>query len=331
MMNSRTDAVDQRAVIVMDQFAAACKLVFENDGNFEGLPELYLKLLRPLYTEDYAIARLSDSSDLLARYTGPAVDKGAPRMKLVTSVFSILQKQVQNIAQSVVDLGSPTHIKWPDALAPQLTGLAPGSLIAGITIPTKNEATDSQFEFTGISDEIHSSVKSALQLLSIVPRYVDDKSLDQSIEGEIPDPALRDTIMLAASNLAPTGKKGINQVFLRCQGSSETPIKSLTPTSRKTILQYLDKPLKTLKDGSFQGVIREIDLDKRRFHIRQVEGVGAIRCKYSNELDKKARGILDATVVVKGQFEENEKQQPSLMDVMDVEILKTPEEQLILT
>ena len=350
-MDTWTDAVDTKAAIVLDQIGAACKLVHENKGDLSGVPQLYLDLLRSLYAEDYTFAKLADSSDLLVRYAGPAVDKGDPKVTLVTWAFSHLQKQVQNIAQSVVGLVSP-EIKWPPELSPQLTGITPGSFIAGIRIPNLSEMTNEQLKSSKISDQLYASIQDAIQWLSSVPRYVNEEGIDGSIADEIPDPAIRNILVSAASELAPTGKMGIEEIFLYGQKASKSPPKALTPVSRKVLRQHLhspsekshrslDRPIRftlptpqipadtiqerIIKEGSFQGVVRSIDLDDHRFELRQVKDIGTIQCRYSQELDHQASKMLDATVLVKGKYEEDESQHPRLMDVTTVKILKALE------
>ena len=386
-MDTWTDAVDTKAAIVLDQFGAACILVRENDGDFEGLPELYLDLLRPLYADEYNFCRLSDSSDLLARYTGPAVDSGTPKMTLVTSMFSKLQKQVQYIAQSIAALEGSGGVEWPPELSPQLAGIASGSFFVGIRLPSPSEITDKQgkspnasetagnqlaspglsdeFEQAettrsgqsaspGISDELHGTVIATVQQLSIVPDFVSDEGVDESMADEISDPTIRGILISAACELAPTGKMGIDEVFLYGKEVRKSPPKALTVASRQALQQYLRqhpppsievalpyRPARytqieslaevvavqerPIKKGSFQGLVRNIDLDQRSFELKQVEGIGVIQCSYSKALDHHAPNLLNATVLVKGRYEEDENRRPILMEVTTVEMLKATE------
>ena len=57
--------------------------------------------------------------------------------------------------------------------------------------------------------------------------------------------------------------------------------------------------------GEFRGTIRAVDLDARRFVLRGVPDVGAIRCAYPAALDARVRSLLasGAKVEVRGSHE----------------------------
>ena len=360
-MGSWTDSVDEQAVIVMKQFEAACRVVHANNGELKDLHQPYLDLLRSVYTEDYTFAQMVDTSDFMARFTGPAVDQGEPNTSLAAKLFTIIHGQMRKIAKSVIKLDNPS-LNWPYELDPKLTGIAPGSFYIGISIPSLDELPEERRKAFNITEQLYASVQAAIQLLPIVPDYIGKEGMEQSIEEKIPEQAMRKILIDAAINLAPTGKLGIDEVFLHGnageykQKARTGPPKALTPSSRRILRRYLkryaeDRPHQPIhiestaipgnsemaaagydtvkenliKEGSFQGVVRNIDLDDRRFELRQVEGLGTIQCRYASELDNQALNILNANVVVEGKYEAGSNQQPGLMDVTRVDIIQVPE------
>ena len=80
--------------------------------------------------------------------------------------------------------------------------------------------------------------------------------------------------------------------------------------------------------GSFEGFLREVDLDARRFEIRGVSGVGAIRCVYGPTHDQTVRRALDAKILVKGRYDTIDGQRPRFMAVDLLEVLAKPGIQL---
>ena len=92
--------------------------------------------------------------------------------------------------------------------------------------------------------------------------------------------------------------------------------------------QALASPVKVSTSGTFDGLVREVDLDARRFEIRGVSGIGAIRCVYGPTHDQVVRAALDAKIRVSGRYDTIEGHQPRFMVVDVLEFLSRPETQL---
>ena len=67
--------------------------------------------------------------------------------------------------------------------------------------------------------------------------------------------------------------------------------------------------------GEFRGTIRAVDLDARRFVLRGVPDIGAVRCVYPAALDARVRSLLasGAKVEVRGSHEPTNR--PRLVQV----------------
>ena len=194
--------------------------------------------------------------------------------------------------------------------------------------PTAKEMKGNQFEIEGASDQVFESVRTAIRSLSLVARYVSDSGVDESIREAFPDPAIRDTVLVAARRLSPTGRRGIESVSFFSPTVEEHEVKVLTPSSRHALSGALAAPVKVRGTGAFEGLLREIDLDARRFEIRGVRGIGAIRCVYGPQHDAIVKAALDARVKVVGQYEAFESAQPRLVAVDTLEVLAPPSRQL---
>lgn len=323
------DAVEAKARKVHAQLAAARALAERNGTDPEEMAGLYLNLLRQIYEEEFAFARMADSADLVARFGGPAVETDDPAVGVVMSVFSDLRAQIRGIAKSIVGLSTDRRLRWPAELDPRLSGLTQGSLVVGIRVPDPtSEIRPGQISFPGVSEQIFESVRAAVRSLAIVARYVGEDSVDETLRDEFPDPAVRDTVMVAASRLAPTGRKGIDSVSLYGTGVEPHEPQPLTPRSRQVLTRALARPVRVRGSGGFEGIVREIDLDARRFEIRSVQGIGALRCVYDPNWTTVARTILDAKVQIRGTYETLANQQPRLLAVETIVVLKPPPQQL---
>lgn len=323
------DSVEAKARIIHEQLAVARQLAESNREDPNQISEPYLELLRKLYEDEFSFANLADSSDLVARFSGPAVSDRDPTVTIVAGVFKDIRDQIRGIAKSIVGLTGTGRTRWPTELDPHLSGVAHGSLIIGVSVPSPaDEDSFGQTSIPGISEQVYESVRSAVRSLAVIARYVEQDRINEEIRAEFPDPAIRDTVMVAASKLAPSGRRGIESVsFSSPDVSTEEPAQ-LTPLSRRILNQSLSKPVRVSGDGQFKGVVREIDLDARRFELRRVQGAGAIRCVYDPSQQELVRSILDAQIRVSGSYEAAENEQPRLISVSSIEVVRTPEQQL---
>ena len=74
----------------------------------------------------------------------------------------------------------------------------------GVSVPPPEELTTSpQGTLPGVSDHLFEPVRAAVRGLSTVARYIEDDSVNEAIRKDFPDPALLDTVPVAASRLAP--------------------------------------------------------------------------------------------------------------------------------
>ena len=328
-MNKWTAAVEAKARIIHGQLAAACVLAEKNGASADDIAQPYLDLLRSLYRDEFTFAQLVDTSDLVARFVGPAVSGPDPTVTTVTEVFHTLRSQIRQIAKSIVGLSSDEQVAWPSDLDPHLSGLTHGSLVVGISIHSPDEGmVQGQTPIPGVSQEIFQSVRGAVRSIATVAHHVHGDRVDESaIESSFPDPAVRDTVMVAASKLAPTGRRGIEGVAF--YGSEETGVEAslLTARSRKSLNQALGRPIRIKGHDSFEGVVRAIDLDARRFHIREVEHIGGLRCMYGPGEHEAAKTALDHRVRVAGSYEVTESQKPRLIAVTSIEVLDDPARQ----
>lgn len=323
------DAVESKARVIHEQLSVARRLAESTGENPDLISAPYLELLRKLYEDEFAFAHLADTSDLVARFTGPAVSGKNPTVTIVAGVFTNIRNQIRGIAKSIVGLTGTRRLRWPSELDPHLSGLAHGSLVVGVCIPAPvEEDSAGQTSILGVSEQVYESVRSAVRSLATVARYIEQDRISEEIRTAFPDPAVRDTVMVAASKLAPSGRQGIESVAFSSPEETPQVSATLTPLSRRILNQSLSKPVRVSGQGVFQGVVREIDLDAHRFELRRVQGTGAIRCVYGPGEQELVRTILDAQISVDGSYEESENEQPRLISVSSIEVLRSPEEQL---
>ena len=328
-MREWVDAVERKARIIHEQLATARGIAERNEANVDEVTRPYLELLDSLYSDEFAFAKLVDASDLVTRFMGPAVSGIDPTVTTLTSLFNTLRNQIRGVAKSIVGLSGSENMRWPSKLDPHLSGLSQGSLVVGISIqpPDQGEGRG-QLEVPGVSYEIVESVRAAVRSIATVARHVHEDHIDSTaIQSNFPDPAVRDTVMVAASKLAPSGRRGIEGVAFYGPEVTGAEAPPLTARSRKALNQSLTRPVRISGQGSFEGVVRAIDLDARRFEVREVEDIGAIRCIYESNHQESVKDILDRRVRVSGSYETMKNQKPRLIDVASIDVSDISERQ----
>ena len=326
-----TDAVNRRALLIHEQIAAALQIIEHSDVDKKLITRPYIDLLNSLYSDDFPFAQLADTADLIAHFDGPAVSLQEPSVSLVANAFTDIRNQIRGIAKSVAGLSNTRKSRWSSELDPFLSGIAHGSLSIGVRVPSPDDSKEHDSLLSQDAIELlYQSVRSAVISLSSISQFIKEDKISDGISDFLPDPAVRDTVMVAASKLAPSGRKGITSLSLIGPNKEERNGGALTPDSRKILQLSLRKPVKISGSGTFDGVVRQVDLDSRRFEIRRVHGAGAIRCMYEPRHGSIVKQILDARVAVEGEYEVAENSQPRLIQVSDIKILNTPAEQLII-
>lgn len=324
-MGAWTETVGAKARIIHGQISAARALAERNGFNPDKVDSPYLDLLDQLYRDECLFAQLVDESDLVARFEGPAVAAKIPTISVVTSTCSALRKQIRQVAMSIAGLEASERLTWPAELDPRLSGMAPGSLVVGVSVQAdESDSQKGQGTLPDVSRPVLDAVRNAVKSIAIVTQHVHDEGIDEGINEDCPDPAVRDTVMVAACELAPTGKRGIDRLSLYGQDAPGRAAVPLTPRSRRVLKGEVRKPVRVTGSGSFKGVVRAIDLDARRFEIRSVDDVGAIRCIYGSGRDALAKEILDKAVVVAGDYEAQADQRPRLIQVSSMEVVDAP-------
>lgn len=278
-------------------------------------------MLEELYDHDLRLAQVRDSSDLLLRVEGEAFDHD-PRLQLVSSVFTNVTSQVTDLTKAILGVWADGRVT-PRSVDLGLSGVARGSLYFGLRaqLPDVKKAT-----LLGEHDTLYTSTKRALEIIDevahTVQRDADHVSLEEVSE-VIVDPKVRDAALVAVQRLAPSGRRGIESVTVSGAEESRKPAE-LTAHHRKAIRESLDKPVIRGEVIEFQGEVREIDLDSRRFDLRGIAGeqIRDVRCAYRSVADVNPRNLLGATVRVRGLVERAADDIPRLMSVTGLQILR---------
>ena len=135
--------------------------------------------------------------------------------------------------------------------------------------------------------------------------------------------------MFAVREPAPSGRShGINAVTIAGGGVRAADIKPLTKDSRQTVRHILATPVKRTEVITITGVVRETDLDDKRFEVRGIEAgnLTDLCCIYGPKVtDKAASRWLNQRVEVRGRVERDSKGRARLMKVTHLKLVDAPD------
>ena len=129
------DEVRRKVQAIQEEIAVLHAICEPESELFVEMRNSYIETVHKIYCDDFALAHLLDTSQLVAHFTGPSV---RPTASLVGTVCRDLNKYILGIANSLFGLHDDADkaIRWPDELLPRISGIVPESLILGVKIGT---------------------------------------------------------------------------------------------------------------------------------------------------------------------------------------------------
>lgn len=272
-----------------------------------------------LAEQHFPLAKVIDHSDLVLHAEGPGASHNLPWLAALNWVTSTAESSIKRLATAYFDMKGANGKQIVKHMSPRLTGVAPGSLWVGVSLDEGDQAV------FGIEPDEGRTLSSELQLLPGLVRFIEDEGLGSGIEEMSPDPAMRDISLATLLHFSPTGRKGIHTLEMATKSQG---LVSLGQRERVVLRSAIERPtMRASRSGSFVGEIREADLDKTRLHLRNVEGIGTLRCVVPELSADQARHLLGRHVRAVGSYQVNSDGRPRLMFVERFEAVDSPRKQ----
>ena len=322
-MTKALENLQAKAAIWVDQMAGMMALA-DRLGHPRPDLSVYQRQIFDLYSQELELSKVMDSSDLVIHADGPAIEDHKAALGVVAHLFSNVERQFKRLALSVLDLGVADRKVAASKLDFRLTGIAPGSLYAGFCIEPPKA---SELLGTAEENQMMADVKAATLSVTAVPKSVTDKGqLAEELGQWVGDPVVRDSALLAAYHLSPTGRSGIVSIDFINPAEDQVAPSTLDASHRQLLREVTQKnPLikSRTRHGSFVGNLTSIDLDKSRVDLRGIgaEGFDSIRCILPALTAQKGREILGHRVRISGLYETTPSGRPSLLQVEQIEVV----------
>ena len=265
------------------------------------------------------LENLRAQSDFVLHAEGPGATRSLPWLSSLSWLLTITEKNVRKLGASALDMwgvnDSNVLVRDLDIRVP---GILPGSIWLGVKILQPHD------DLLPADEALIERIATHLAALPVITNLVGDEIIDPSVQDVSPDPAIRDIQLSALLNFAPTGRKGIHTLEI---GSKAEARASLSQRERVVIRQALSHPDKGRSfEGKFTGEVREADLDKSRIHLRNVSGVGTLRCVMPQLSALEARTLFGNTVMVEGKYQKGQNGEPRLMFVERITPVTSPKQ-----
>ena len=326
--------VDRKARDLIEQIAAAHEWV-RNHANgdpafFADMAADHFTWLRELYANELPLAKMLDESDLTVELSGPAARIAHPRLNIVTSTFAKVRKHVAQVTKAVAGVRNPQNdepFHMPEEMELGFSSLVHnGTVRFGFTLPHPEDGLIKD------EDPLYKAIASAVGAIKAVSLSLadlsDEAKVEASVKETITDPKLRDSALIAVREFAPSGRsRAISAVTISGAGISAADVRPLTRDSRQTVRHILATPVRRNEVVTVTGMVRETDLDDKRFEVRGIEdgSVTDLRCIYDSKVsDQDASRWLNHRVEVRGRVERDASGRARLMKVTHLKLMDAP-------
>lgn len=238
-------------------------------------------------------------ADLRLRITGPTVKWREAPIGVLAAFFDSLRKGVRSLA---IHNESLRHFVWPQkevkrACELELVDLQPGSLDLGLRIPfvIPEEQPDLFFR-----NELSPAGPALVDFLSVA-EWVSSASPLEDLTGRFPEAKKRRIALRAIKPFVPRKSGAVDRVELYGKLMHNGTRIALTRQSGERVATAFAETLLE-REERYYGQLREIDLDKKTFMLRNLRDVAIreIKCQFVGDQETAAKTHLDQWVTVIG-------------------------------
>ncbi|MFT9495827.1 hypothetical protein [Anaerosolibacter sp.] len=248
-----------------------------------------------------------EKSDFIIRLLGPEIGYGRAPISVVTNLLGEVRKGFQNIYAHISGHGISS--KYPKSITEMcdlsLVDVFEGSLQVALQRP---------MDQLNLFDQIETSdFEKTVNLYFNTANLASKQASNEMLKETIPDDYLRDIAMKNVLRIIPKDPKRVSTIEIYGKLVKENIY--LTKHSRDYIIDKIAKKQDEEVLYTYKGRIREIDLDKRSFRLRDLandELINEVVCIIDDNLLDDLKESLDEMAIVKGTITNETKNNKTL-------------------
>lgn len=263
-----------------------------NPRRFRLVAESYIDSLSELRAQVDAFvgaeAAQESSAPLIMTLSGEGVRLGEVRGSVVMRAYDSLRKGIAGVLDALTGRGdaqtSGRHLKWIEDVADLPFRLAPGSVRIVLGEPTTMEVFEAE------------QLRDFDRALGLIVRGIEwaDQGIEEPLELGQNGDSVRQAVLLTLSRLLPAQGSEVKAISFGGRLVTREGGATLTRDSRGMIQRELRRQTTTEEFAELCGTIREVDLDKRQFRLRQSDDENIeTECAFDERMQSEVTGFLD--------------------------------------
>jgi hypothetical protein len=286
--DSELESAQSRVATMERALAATRRRLAQSPQALSNLTTIQDHQIEQLRAEirEYIGAPLRPSAAVTVSFETKDGTNGTTSLSALAAIADNLRSALTNVAETMVRgsarIAGRPEAKISRAVDLRVVGVSTGSFGLEMEYPILSE-DDSDPGLEELANLALSTIQATALWLE-----GDDIEGEPNLGGE----AIRDVVLAELRRLSPSEGSNLEWVQIRGSRQSFPPARLTRQTARK-VTELLERKLLT-ETASIVGVLREIDLDKRSFVLRDEEG-SARRCTLEAPL------IADAMQYISGQ------------------------------
>jgi hypothetical protein len=254
---------------------------------------------------------------------GNGIRLGHSPASLVTRVLDAFRRGLQSVVEAVestertVVRTAGRRKRWIEQLCDlPLVGVASGSVRVQLGEPTSLSGALLESEDREFYQHIMGLLRDGLACAT-----------GEINAEQIPEP-LRQSVLNAVRKLVPAPRGALDVITFSGRAIGGGKIYRVTRNARERLEQEVRRVAVLKEITSVEGVIREVDLDRNTFLLRErPEEAAELPCEYAENDEEDVKSFLDKRVLVSGTLRTSPKAGRQTMDVEVIEAVGVDEDQ----
>lgn len=271
------------------------KLLPDNEAQFKAMAEVYVRKIIELREQIEAYIGMDiviiKEEDINLHINGPCIDYGSIPISVLSSYLDNLKKSIQKTYSILNNISRAPQI-ISNLSDFRLMAYQPGSVNLALTLP------ESQISFF---DEY--SINNTLEVYFDILRWINSGIKSDYIDRM--DEEIFEKLLINIVRTLPDDKNITNVEICGNKIKNKEKI-YLNAKSREIVFNAIDKIEKKEQIVKLEGNIRELDLDKHTFILRNIQGynLNQVKCILSDD-DGDINSYFGSRVSIAGVFSGN--------------------------